>query len=91
MPARSATSTQAPSPRCPTSCGCSWLSNGTVTNKEPTTGGKSIPQKLVTQDDYDRALAELNTRLQTELARQAATPTGHTRGWHRVSRDAAAR
>ena len=50
------------------------LNGGTVTNKEPTTGGRFLQQKVILQADYDKALADLNTRLRAELDRQAANP-----------------
>jgi hypothetical protein len=50
------------------------LNGGTVTNKAPTTGGQSQPQRIIQGADYDAALSDLTARLQTELAHQAATP-----------------
>ena len=52
------------------------MNGGTVTNKEPTTGGDSQPQKIIQQADYDTAVADLNRRLQAELTSAAATPSG---------------
>ena len=50
--------------------------NGTVTNKEPTTGGDTVPTFRVTQEDWDTAMAELTSQLQADLTVQAETPDG---------------
>ncbi len=52
------------------------LGNGTVTNKAPTEGGKSVPQSMVTQADYDSAVAQLTAELREDLVRAADKPDG---------------
>ena len=52
------------------------MNGGTLTNKEPTTGGDSQPQKIITQSDYDTAMADLDGRLQSALNAAAGNPPG---------------
>ena len=53
-----------------------------VTNPQPTSGGQRIEQPLVTQEDYDMALAQLTVelagQLEHRLADPATTPLGLT-------------
>jgi hypothetical protein len=52
------------------------LNGGTVTNKDPTSGGKSVPQMRILEADYAAALGDLTGQLRSELERQAASPPG---------------
>ena len=50
------------------------LPGGTVTNKEPTSGGKLEQRHVIQQSDYDSASAFLSGQLSAELTRQALAP-----------------
>ena len=52
----------------------------TVTNPAPTTGGKHVEEQVVSQADYDAALASLNGQLQAALATSLASPQIVPRG-----------
>ncbi len=54
----------------------STLNNGTVINKEPTTGGKSEQQVMALESDYVAALSGLTAQLDTALRQGAAAPPG---------------
>ncbi len=52
------------------------LNSGTVTNKEATSGGKSVPQMQILESDYTSAVQALTTQLASELQAQAQQPPG---------------
>jgi Baseplate J-like protein len=52
----------------------------TVTNPNPTTGGKHVEEQVISQEDYDAALAALNGQLQAGLATTLANPGSVPRG-----------
>ena len=51
-----------------------------VTNAAPTTGGKHIEDQVVSQQDYDAALASLSNQLETALQQTLADPASVPRG-----------
>ncbi len=50
------------------------MPGGTVTNKEPTSGGTLEQRHVIQQSDFDSASAFLSGQLSAELSRQALTP-----------------
>ncbi len=52
----------------------------TVRNAEPMTGGRRVEEALVTQDDYDAAVASLGGQLDAALATALADPDSIPRG-----------
>lgn len=51
-----------------------------VANRDPTSGGKHVEDQIVSQDDYDGAVASLNTQLEAALATALADPQSVPRG-----------
>jgi hypothetical protein len=56
------------------------ISRVSVRNPDPTDGGRRIEEAVVSQDDYDDALATLTARLDAELAAALADPGTAPRG-----------
>ena len=52
----------------------------TVSNRDPTTGGKHVEDQVVTQDDYDSALTALSGQLESALVPALADPASVPRG-----------
>jgi hypothetical protein len=51
-----------------------------VSNANPTTGGKHVEDQVVSQDDYDNALTSLSGQLSTALQTALASPNAVPRG-----------
>ncbi len=60
------------------------MNGGIVTNKDATTGGESLPQPVILQADYDKALADLDTPPAGGAGERGRAPAGHAGRWRRV-------